>query len=215
MRYFCDFQLVQLAIVFKKDLPSGKLAVWEMIESPDELYPQLRCEVPIFRNNKQRNLEWVSSRILLQSMVEENFKIEKDEFGKPHLSNSDEQISLTHCQKFTAAIVSDRPTGVDIEHVNPRIERIASRFLNASEAKFLRPYNSEERLQYLYAIWCAKEAVYKAYGRRAVDFADHMNVLPFKFEERKLSLTLSKESEVNYTVAFELFDEHVLAYTVD
>lgn len=48
-----------------------------------------------------------------------------------------------------------------------------------------------------------------------MDFADHMNVLPFKFEERKLSLTLSKESEVNYTVAFELFDEHVLAYTVD
>jgi len=186
-----------------------------MTESPEELYPQLRCEVPIFHNNKQRNLEWVSSRILLQTLVPGDFRIVKDEFGKPHLSTSDREISLTHCKRFTAAVVSDHPVGVDMEHISTRIERIASRFLNASEAKFIEAYTSTQRLHYLYAIWCAKEAVYKAYGRRAVDFADHMNVLPFEFDEQKLMLALNKESEVQYRVAFELFDEHILAYTLD
>ena len=37
------------------------------------------------------------------------------------------------------------------------------------------------RLEHLHVYWCAKEALYKAYGRRQLDFCQHIYVRPFTY----------------------------------
>ncbi len=186
------------------------MAIWEMSESFEELLPFLRCEIPSFFKNKQRNLEWISSRILLQQVIDSDFKLSKDEYGKPFLENEKSHISLTHCSKYTAAIVSDKPTGIDIEHINERIHRISDRFMNQKE-KDSTP--DKDDTLYKYLIWCAKEAVYKLYGRKAVDFSTHMNVLPFSISKTgKLTLEFTKKNLLRFEVNYMILEDHALAW---
>ena len=39
---------------------------------------------------------------------------------------------------------------------------------------------TENEIPYLLAIWSAKEAMYKAFGKKEVDFQKHMQILPFE-----------------------------------
>jgi len=199
-----------LAIVFNLEWQNGRLAIWELSESIDELYPLLRCEIPSFFKNKQRNIEWISSRILLQELLPFDFELIKDEFGKPHLKEREESISLSHCSQYTAVAVSERSIGIDIEHVSERIHRISDRFMNVHEHEQM-PLSNQTTYKYL--IWCAKEAVYKLYGRRAVDFSNHMKVLPFDMQdEGKLQLEFSKETPILYDVHYKVFENHTMAW---
>ena len=86
-----------------------------------------------------------------------------DDFGKPHLADG-RFISITHSHQFSAIAIGDKPLGIDIEKERPKVHRIASRFLDASE---LTP-NATDRIRTTQ--WCIKEAAYKALGKKGVSF---------------------------------------------
>ena len=94
----------------------------------------------------------------------------KDQYGKPFLDGSNQFISFSHSEDLVAVAVSDVPVGIDIQLGVEKIARISHKFVNSEEASFA----NRDLLTNLHLIWGAKEAVFKAYGRKEVDFRKHM-----------------------------------------
>ena len=69
----------------------------------------------------------------------------------------------------------------------------------------------------LYVCWCAKEAIYKWYGKKGLEFKQHIHIKPFKLKaEGDLNALVelpegSKELTVNY---FKTKDGYMLGYVV-
>jgi 4'-phosphopantetheinyl transferase len=193
----------------------SKIAVWQIAESLLDLeqFTQLQ-DTKDYQNivHEQRSLQWLAARAALKTVLPSHHRIDKDHHGKPHALTEiqKEHISLSHCNSFAAAMTGPSHVGIDIEEVTPRIERIANRFLHTSEHDLI---SSNNRLEDLFLIWSAKEAVYKSYGKRAVDFAQHMRVISsLRNAENQFDVEFSKHEVVTYLVHYELFDGHVLVW---
>jgi 4'-phosphopantetheinyl transferase len=130
-----------------------------------------------------RRLEWLAARHLLFMMAEELGclgGLVKDEFGKPFLPACPEwYISLSHTRGYCRVAMSRKPCGTDIQQFSEKIARIAPRFIHPEE----QPKSTAEDLSlYLHIVWSAKEAMYKAYGKKSLDFIRHIRVNPLTME---------------------------------
>lgn len=160
-------------------LPS-ELGLWRINETEDVLKSTLKlhsAEVKQLAGIKGegRRCEFLAARNLIHQMSgrKDRGALIKDEFGKPHLENSKLQISISHTENLSAAVANFQPCGVDVQVFVNKIARLAPRFMNEEEISFLTDAN---RLIFQHLIWGAKEAMYKAYGRREVDFREHLLV---------------------------------------
>jgi 4'-phosphopantetheinyl transferase len=164
--------------------PEGEIGIWEITEDETwfldrvHLWPSERAQMEAIKG--RRRLEWLAVRHLVHHMSgrEVRSAFLKDEFGKPHLEHSVYQISISHSDNMAAAIAAPFAVGIDIQHVVPKIERIAHKYMRPEEMDSLR---TETRLEHLHVYWGAKEALYKAYGRRELDYAKHILIEPFAY----------------------------------
>jgi 4'-phosphopantetheinyl transferase len=192
----------------------ASVCIWEITETLAELESlYFGDEIPPDNAPEQREKEWYASRLALQVATGiPHLTIKKDEFGKPQIPNVPGFVSLSHTVRFTAAIFHpEKVVGIDLEHMTPRIERIARRFVHDSEKAWMRAPSS---LEELYLIWCTKEAVFKRYGSKAVDFKNHIQVLKtdistnqgnFKFDSHKEKI----EADLGY---YLIFDDHFMVW---
>lgn len=91
-------------------------------------------------------------------------EIRKASDGKPFLSNSGCQISVSHSRQLAVvAMTSAAPLGCDIEfHRTRRFTRIGQSYFHANEASALeRAFDS---MALFYSLWTVKEAFGKAIG---------------------------------------------------
>lgn len=128
-------------------------------------------------NNKlQQNI--VLKEILLAT-IGLPVELRYDNCGKPWLPNPDQGFSLSHSKDFLAIILSENHApGIDIESRRPTLEKIVPRLLHHSERAFLE--NCSDRQMALQFIWGAKEAVYKSWGKRGLNFSSDMVLEPFQ-----------------------------------
>lgn len=163
---------------------NGQLAIWHITENEaffTEKLPLTDADRAELNARKGwRRLEWLAGKYLVQLMVNSAYRVVKDEFGKPHLEGSDLHISISHSSEWAVAIISPNAVGIDIQEVTPRLDRIAWRVMNANKLRQLDPVH---RLDHLHVYWCAKEALYKAYGWRELDFRKNIVITPFKFPQ--------------------------------
>lgn len=134
----------------------------------------------------------------------------KDDDGKPHLHDSPFYVSISHTTGYSAAIAHPSPCGIDVQSIVPRIRRLARKFVNDREREYLR---GEHELVQLHLIWSAKEAMYKAYGRRKLDFREHLHVDLSAFDTTQQTATAYLEIEgvwMDFEVAFRIFDDFVM-----
>ena len=165
-------------------LPQGQYAIWQTMESDDfflselELYTQEIKEFQTLKSKKKS--EWLSSRHLLHQLSGRNLRgaCLKDQYGKPYLEGSDHFISISHTLDFAAVIASLNPVGIDIQYIVEKIQRISTKFVREDEFQYIP---ETDRILYFHTIWGAKEAMYKAYGKKELDFKNHMIVSPFVF----------------------------------
>lgn len=98
--------------------------------------------------------------------------MEKDEHGKPHLAGREYEISLTHTEDFIAVVFSRHSAvGIDLEKPREQIFRILPRLYSPQEVAAV---NGDLDTATIY--WSAKEALYKLYGKRSVDFRQHLKL---------------------------------------
>ena len=202
--------------------PEGELGIWK-IEEEETFFlnrMQLTDEEGLELKKilgKGRRLEWLAGRWLLHTMSgrEVRGSCYKDEFGKPHLEGSFFEISISHSNKMAAVMAAPRSIGVDIQKVVSKIERIAHKFMREEESGSLV---ETTRLAHLHVYWGAKEALYKAYGRKELDFKQHLIVSPFEFREEggNFVATINKgDFNQNFTLEYEYFNEFVLVYGME
>ena len=120
-----------------------------------------------------QRIEWLACRVAIRQLVEAEGMtyagLQKDEFGKPHLVGSPGHISLSHTAGWAAAVLHRfRPVGIDVEPIREQFRRVVPRVLSASEIAHAN--NDPKRLA---VYWCAKEALYKLYGKRQLAFREN------------------------------------------
>jgi glycosyltransferase involved in cell wall biosynthesis/phosphopantetheinyl transferase len=164
-------------LFFKKQILHHIVAVWHVTEQEDFFVPKLplspteNTEFSLLKGKKR--IEWLASRYLLHLLLEKEERIfwEKDEFGKPFLPDNTIFFNISHSGEMVAAIVAEQPVGIDIQIFAPKMARIAHKFMSEKELSALP---NEHLLDFLHLYWAAKEALYKAYGRRELDFKKHI-----------------------------------------
>lgn len=212
-----------MPVVFNKKIDDETmLAVWKIEETEEQLISGLQLkqhELDIIStlNNGKRLLHWLSTRVLLRTMLDTSEYIDcrMDEHGKPYLPNLGYHISLSHSYDYAAVIVGKkRLVGVDIELIKQKINLIKLKFLSDSEYNQLQ---IGDNIEALYACWCAKEAIYKWHGRKGLEFRKDIHIKPFKLETYGSLNALvdlpegTKELTVDY---FKMGDDYMLGYVV-
>jgi phosphopantetheinyl transferase len=201
-------------LVHKHLEPSLEIGIWQIAEEEDWFVERLTLyeeeESQLAQIKGRRRLEWLASRQLVHQMSgrAKRSAFLKDEYGKPYLDGSSYQISLSHSHGMTAAIAGPCELGIDIQKIVPKIGRIAHKFLRAEEQDCIQPHFF--RLEHLHVFWGAKESLYKAYGRRSLDFGKHILVDPFPYHPH-IGVCRGRVEKEYYHQRFEIRYEMVLA----
>ena len=156
-----------------------ELSIWKIFESEEELRSGLK--ISSFLKEKLDNKKSLNHRKsilairqLLKKMNVSDQNQGYDDFGRPYL-NDGRFISFSHSKSFACVVISDKKIGIDIEKNQYKILNISSKFLNDSEKLFL----SRNSISQITQIWTAKEAVYKAFKIKGINFSEQIKVEPF------------------------------------
>ncbi|MCB9338850.1 MAG: 4'-phosphopantetheinyl transferase superfamily protein [Lewinellaceae bacterium] len=204
----------------KNTTHDSHLGIWKIEEPEDFFLRQLDLEAieenELARIKGRRRLEWLASRLLVHQLLERHhpglrLPVVKDDFGKPHTPDSHFHLSYSHSHEFVAAILAHSPTGIDIQFFVSKISAIAPRFMNEEELASLQ---ASTRLEHAHFYWCIKEALFKAYGRKALDFRQSILVQPFDYQEK--GKTVGQVCKDGFCLEFEVWferdGEYFLAY---
>lgn len=208
-----------MGLLLKKSLENETvIGIWQVGETEDFFLQNLDLqpvELAEFEKLKgRRRLEWLASRYLVHEMLlslnyEDRVPVLKDEFGKPHIWGTPLHLSFSHSHEMVAVILAKKATGIDVQFIVPKIEMLAKRFMGAAELCSLQP---ETRLEHIHIYWGAKEALYKAHGRRELDFRSHIFIEPFDYQP--IGLTTGKIVKDEEAWVFEVFYEKIGDYVL-
>lgn len=164
------------------------------------------------QGKEKRVLEGLGSRFLLAEMLNStNFEIVYDAYNKPYLRDSQFKISISHSHRWLVISISDtEDIGVDIELVREKVERIKHKFATDEELNFAG--SDHQKLTYL---WAAKEAIYKAYGKKAVDFKDiRIDAFDLSLNNRTNGVLHLQNKTLKYELLLKEYNDYVLALTL-
>lgn len=166
---------------------NSSVILWEVTETFEEL-TNLGKEQGIQPpetdiHNEIKKMEWTVGRLALKALIEsiglEYEGIIKDEHGKPHLKEIAGEISLTHSFPWIGAIYNaEKTVGIDWEQPKLKMLRIAHKFLSDKELE-----HAQEDINKICVYWCAKEALYKLYGKKSIIFKEQLPIEPFNLSD--------------------------------
>ncbi len=156
----------------------SQVHVWQITESIEYFREHTSINLSKWTEVSQwkehRIKEWLAGRFLIQKFGNCTSKdLIIDEFGKPQIPVKGE-ISISHSGSYAAILTSNRPCGLDIQIEKPAIQKIEHKFCNDDDYKAFESHAKEDALHY---IWCAKESIYKAFGKKEVDFKKHISIV--------------------------------------
>ena len=122
-----------------------------------------------FAEDRNRTL-W--TELLVRSVIAkktsrsmEEISIEREENGKPHVTDSRLQISLSHSKHWAVCSVGNIPSGADVEEASTDALAIAEHFFTAKEFQALRKLDEKSRSKAFLRIWTIKESFVKLTGQ--------------------------------------------------
>ena len=197
---------------------NSTLLLWKLTESETELRVSLGSLYNFIDldsiTHPQKIREWLASRLLIKTLAEQ-FGIfyegtHKDEHGKAFLVNNNSHISITHTFDYVAAVINlSSPVGIDMERIDEKLRRTAKKYLSESEY-----FQAGNHLSSLCTYWCAKEALYKLYGKKKISFKDSICIKPFSGEQDQIQGILTdsdEEIKVYSPIHLRWFDDYCLA----
>lgn len=118
--------------------------------------------------DRKRSLlgEMLVKKLLMEEGIEAHILSEDN--GKPYLSDSSFFVSISHSGEMAAAVISEKPVGIDIEKTRQIDLRILDRVCTEREADYVKcDKDSEIRF---FEVWTAKEAYFKKQGTGITNF---------------------------------------------
>lgn len=208
-----------MPLLVKKNTGSNsKLALWHITESSEELLLKLNCKIDplVLAVNEQLKRQRICARVLTNILCAEPCnEINYDIYNKPYLVNSPAKISISHAHDYVAVIINNaNETGIDIELIKPQVERIATRFMSTAE---LKQVDTDHRMEQLTTYWCAKEALYKYYGKKELLFRENIFVDPFSYGVNGMLTGYIRTAHINISLSlcYEKTGNYMLVYVND
>lgn len=188
------------------------LLVWKITEDTETLNKFLVNLTDEQTTSPRHSLHWLASRAAITTHfgLDAVVIINKDIYNKPSMLVNGEKyhLSITHSNSYAAVIFSKfRAVAVDLERIDDRVGRVASKFMNAAEEELLQQSTNLIHDQTL--IWSAKETLYKFYGQKEVDFKKHMTIFT---SGPQLRGCLHKHTPLFYDMHLALVDDYILTY---
>ena len=180
------------------------------LEEKDWYLPSLQQMV---MENRKR--EWLSVRLLLKEMLEEEKQIAYTPAGKPYLADHSYHLSISHTKGYVAvALHKESSLGIDIEYISPRVKKIRSRFMSETEEQHL--CKDKEEI-HLLLHWSAKESLFKALEEENVDFQECLHIQPFQPVIGELSsfhaCETRTEKKYDFIIHYLVREDYVLTFT--
>lgn len=195
--------------------PGTKLAIWEINEQENFFLLKVPLHGQI--THPQKRLQHLAGRYLLPFLFNDfpYAEIEIANTRKPFLPNEQYHFSISHCNRFAAAIVSSNcRVGVDVEFITEKLEKIKNKFLHQDELQFLNLQSVDEQLTLLSVLWSAKEAIYKWYGEGSVDFSEMIRIHPFHMQSEGTinAIFLKKPFHQKLVLNYKMLNELTLVW---
>ena len=196
-----------------KDLSDDvtKILIWEFDENeelnPDELL-ESENQHKILGYHPHKIAEVLMIRKMLKTVLPDH-KILYRENGEPYLFPQDFHISISHSYPLAALAISKKRVGIDLEKRKEKIKKIRHKFILHEDSYI----DNSEEVDFLTAIWCVKEALYKIHHSKHWSLKKHYDVLPFELKEEFTvkSRVYDLENEDFYTAKINFFDNYCFA----
>ena len=211
-----------MAVVFSKNISDNCIVtLWKIEESADFFlkYLHIKEENLATCSNAThpiKQLEWLASRTCVKytvELLEHNYRgVEKDEHNNPYLSEIQGFVSLSHTSNYAVAIVSlAEEVGIDIEKISNKLSRVAHKFLSGPE----RLYAGDDLLK-MCIYWCAKESLYKWYGKKSLSFKENIFIESFENSPTKVKGKIFIDGILKTKHELEVFyvEDYVVTATV-
>ena len=154
-----------------------------------------------FQNEKRRR-EHLAWRRIVRRELGAKVHIDYNDVGAPVVDVDDRWISVAHGGECVAVAIADEPVGVDIESLDRDFAKVAPRYMTAEELSL----SDDER--WACFVWCAKEAMYKLYGRRGVELRGELRVDSFDSETMVISGSMVDMGRA--VVKISLYDDDIV-----
>ena len=186
------------------------LFLWKLSETEIELNSHIDLslssisKLDLIKSSSQRK-QFLGVQNLLKLHNVNNGSLFYDKNGKPHLSNN-KFISISHSFEYCGVIVSDVKVGLDIEKLRPKILNISKKFISESDWNLIKLSSVENVTK----VWTIKEAVFKAFGHKAIDFKKNIIITSInkKFNKASVSISINKITE-NYNIEIYNFSQYI------
>jgi 4'-phosphopantetheinyl transferase len=121
-------------------------------------------------------------------------------------------VSLSHTSNYAVAIVSlEEEVGIDIEKISNKLSRVSHKFLSEPE----RLHAGNDLLK-MCIYWCAKESLYKWYGKKNLSFKENIFIEPFEENPTRISGEIFIDGVLKTEHQLEVFyvEDYVVTATV-
>ena len=186
------------------------LFLWKLSDTVIELNNHIDLslssisKLDLIKSSSQRK-QFLGVQNLLKLHNVNNGSLFYDKNGKPHLSNN-KFISISHSFEYCGVIVSDVKVGLDIEKLRPKILNISKKFISESDWNLIKLSSVENVTK----VWTIKEAVFKAFGHKAIDFKKNIIITSInkKFNKASVSISNNQITE-NYNIEIYNFSQYL------
>lgn len=139
-----------------------------------------------FQNERRRN-EHLAWRRVVRRELGRDVSISYNEVGAPIVDTPNTFISVAHGGGCVAVAIADERIGVDIESIERDFTMASTRYMSPEELLM-----SNDEL-WPAMVWCAKEALYKLYGKRGIELRTELQIKSYNADTKQLTAELMNE----------------------
>lgn len=177
------------------------IAIWEMTDSLTDLkIISENIKSPEYKSDS-RNKEFISTRLLIQNILPGAI-LTYNKYGAPEI-NTNDFISISHSNNLVVIAVSKSKVGIDIEKIDDKALRLASKFISNENLANLS-------IKKATLIWSCKEAIYKWYQKGNLNFKEDIKIESFEVKESGEIFANFNDNKL--TLKYKEFNRHFLVY---
>jgi len=126
----------------------------------------------LYKSVPEKALNRAASKYVLEALLGYESKILYTPEGKPFPEKSEAHMSISHSHGIlVVALHNNGPVGVDIELIRDKVVRVQHKYLTTQEIE-----ETQGEVERLITFWAAKEALYKYYALKELDFCANLMV---------------------------------------